>query len=172
MSNYPETVTEVLQPAMQFPAGVIDALQRFAVACPWSGTTDERFQKFRTLSAALSHECDIPEPELVIKQIDGGSSGRSYYLPQRHRIVLVGKLSVVTLLHELAHACGLGERDACAWSINLFRQVFPRQYSRLIHQGHMLIRVRDAPVVRRNGDATEKAQRQPSGLADPGQSAH
>ena len=159
MSDYPQTVIEVLRPTMRFRAGVIAAMQRFAHDGPWSGTIAERKQKFRALNAALAAACAVPEPDLVFENLDGGSSGRSYYAPRQHRIVLVGGISVVTYLHEFAHAREMDEQAACAWSINLFRAVFPRQYGGLIHQGHMLIRPRDAPLARRDSFDPTKDRR-------------
>ena len=46
------------------------------------------------------------------------------------------RLSVVTYLHEFAHAMGRDERGACRWSLNLFRRVFPEQFARLRTDGH------------------------------------
>jgi hypothetical protein len=148
MSTYPQTVLEVLEPTMSFPADVVEAMRRFTDAGPWSGTVEQRKQKLRELNRALAQACNIAEPQLVFERLDGGSSGGSYYAPRQHRIVMVGRLSVVTYLHELAHARGLGEREACRWSINLFRQTFPRQYGRLVHRGHMLMRACDASPTR------------------------
>ena len=51
-------------------------------------------------------------------------------------ITMRGRLSVVTYLHEFAHALGRGERGACRWSLNLFRRVFPEQCARLRADGH------------------------------------
>jgi hypothetical protein len=159
MSDYPQTVIEVLQPSMQFPLVVIETLRSFAQRGPWSGTIDERKQKFRSLNAALARACGIPKPELVFHGLNGRNSRFSYYAPSQHRIALVGRLSVITYLHEFAHACGLGERGACAWSINLFRQVFPRQFGRLVHRGHLLVRPRDAPLVRHHTGNSGKDRR-------------
>jgi hypothetical protein len=159
MSTYPQTVLEVLESTMRFPGEVVDAMRRFADAGPWSGTVDQRKQKLRELNGALAPACHIAEPELLFENLDGGSSGGSNYAPRLHRIALMGRLSVVTYLHELAHARGLGEREACSWSINLFRQTFPVQYGRLVHRGHMLLRPRDASpgrVVNRETSASTR----------------
>jgi len=84
----------------------------------------------------------MPAPELHFAEMDGGFSGASSC---RRRgdgkpavITMRGKLSVVTFLHEFAHALGRDERGACRWSINLFRSVFPEQYARLRADGHTL----------------------------------
>ena len=49
-------------------------------------------------------------------------------------------LSVLAYLHEFAHARGADERQACHWSINLFRRCFPRSFARCRAVGHTLVR--------------------------------
>lgn len=137
--GYPETVLDVIDDSMRFDAAVMRAVRRFADLKPWTGSRAVRKSKFQALNRALAEAYGIVEPDLHFEQIDGGSSGGSHYIRGQHRIVLVGRLSVVTYLHEFAHARGMGERGACRWSINLFRQCFPSQYARLVGRGHMLI---------------------------------
>ena len=137
--EYPETVLEIIDDDMRFRASVIRSVCRFAESGPWRGSVDERKEKFKTLNRQLARAYRIAEPDLQFSRIDGGTSGGSHYIPALHQIVIQGKLSVVTYLHEFAHARGMGERDACRWSINLFRKCFSRQYARLLARGHMLI---------------------------------
>ena len=139
--SYPQTVVEVIDPRITYPPAALRAVRAFAATKPWSGSLEERISKFRQLNRDLSAAYDLPEPELAFEHLDGGSSGRSSYCPLQHRITLRGRLSVVTMLHEHHHArCGPDERSACRWSINLFKRCFPRQYARLAHDGHMLVR--------------------------------
>ncbi len=138
--QYPATVIEILDDQMTFSNDLLQAVQKFAEWKPWKGSTDSRKEKFRQLNRSMAAACRIKLPKLIFGELDGGSTGDSHYRPQSHRIIIVGKLSVVTFLHEFAHALGHGEREACRWSINLFRKCFPRQYSRLIHIGHTLVR--------------------------------
>ena len=142
-SDYPETVLEVLDDEMRFRPATLRAVQAFAFSKPWRGSLEKRKKKFLTLNHDLASSCDIPEPDLRFERIDGTSSKGSYYQPNAHRIVMTGKLSVVTYLHEFGHALGKDEVDACRWSVNLFRRCFPRQFSRLVHRGHTLIRPAD-----------------------------
>jgi len=146
MRNYPEAVIEVLDDDVKYPPAVISSVERFALTNPWQGSSKSRKLKFQQLNRELAGACHIDEPALEFGHLDGGSSGASHYIPGSHRIVVVGKLSVVTFLHEFAHALGFDENDACWWSINLFRKSFPRQYSRLIHVGHTLVRTQDISV--------------------------
>ena len=141
--QYPATVVEVLDDQISFPSDLLHAVQRFADSKPWKGSSKSRQEKFRQLNRSMAAACRITLPKLVFGRLDGGNAGGSRYTPRIHRIIIVGKLSVVTFLHEFAHALGYGEREACRWSINLFRKCFARQYSRLIHVGHMLVRPQD-----------------------------
>jgi hypothetical protein len=140
MSQYPNTVVEVLDPNAKFKPAALRAIRAFARSHPWRGTEDERKEKFRRLNHDLASAYGIPEPELVFDRLDDSHSGDSSYSPAGHRITLRGRLSVVTLIHEFGHARGMGERGACRWSINLFRRSFPKQYAKLVHEGHMLVR--------------------------------
>lgn len=142
-TNYPQAVIEVLDADIKYPPAVMEAVERFAASNPWKGSINSRKNKFLLLNSDLAKAYSIDKPNLDFGNINGGSSGESYYSPADHRIVINGKLSVVTFLHEFAHALGHGEREACRWSINLFRKCFPRQYSRLIHIGHTLVRPQD-----------------------------
>jgi len=129
-----------LDDQMSFSNDLLQAVQRFASSNPWGGSTKSRKEKFRQLNRSIAVACGIESPKLLFGRLDAGGTGASHYNPRDHRILLDGKLSVVTFLHEFGHALGYGEREACRWSINLFRKCFPRQYSRLIHVGHMLVR--------------------------------
>jgi len=140
ISDYPQTVVEVLDDTMTFEQEVLEANQAFKRSKPWRGSLEQRKEKFMHLNHDLAAVCGIPAPELVFGPMNGGSSGSSHYIPGAHQIVLKGRLSVVTFLHEFAHSCGKNEVIACRWSINLFRRCFPRQYAKLVHVGHMLVR--------------------------------
>ena len=141
--EYPETVIEVIDSRMRFRPATLRAVRAFSLCKPWSGSLEKRKEKFVKVNYDLAEAYSIPAPELRFQQMDGSSSGGSHYLPTANCIVLSGRLSVVTYLHEFAHALGKDETDACRWSINLFRRCFPRQFARLLHKGHMLIRPSD-----------------------------
>jgi hypothetical protein len=139
--NYPATVAEVLDPAVKFKPATIQAVRAFARRRPWRGSIAARKEKFRRLNRDLAAAYGIVEPRLVFQNVEaGGSSGASSYRPSTHTITLSGKLSVLTYLHEFAHARGADERQACRWSLNLFRRCFPRSFARCQAVGHTLIR--------------------------------
>jgi hypothetical protein len=143
MSEYPNTVVEVLDPNAKFKPAALRVVRAFARSRPWTGSIDERKDKFRRLSHDLASAYGFREPGLVFERLDDSHSGDSSYSPSHHLITLRGRLSVVTFLHEFAHARGKGERAACRWSVNLFRRIFPEQFAKLVHQGHMVVRTQD-----------------------------
>lgn len=136
--NYPSSVDEVLDSAVRFRPAALRAVRRFARSKPWQGTLVERWQKFLRLNRDLAVVYVIEVPMLVLSGIGKGDSGMSCYVPAMHTIKLRGRLSVVTYLHEFAHARGMGERKACGWSLNLFYRCFPRSSKRLRFEGHLV----------------------------------
>jgi len=142
--EYPRTVAECLDGGFRYRRGVVAATRAFKRSGPWRGTLAEREQKFALLNGALAEVYGIPAPKLRFESIDGSFSGASSCLRRTAGepaiITMRGRLSVVTYLHEFAHALGHGERGGCRWSINLFRRVFPAQFARLGTNGHTLRR--------------------------------
>lgn len=135
-NDYPSTVASVLRRRPTFKPATITAIKRFRAAKPWQGTTEERVQKIQALYADLAAAYGIPVPGLTVHP-----EAVDCYSPTLHRIRLNARnLSVVTALHEFGHALGMNEVRTCRWSINLFRRFFPGSYSRLHHNGHMLVR--------------------------------
>jgi len=131
-ANYPATVREVLSSRRKYRPGALKALRAFRRAKPWRGSEAERREKFKKLHRQLCRVYGV-QPTLAFSRQEVAC-----YMPGRNRINLP-TLSVVTYLHEFAHARGADERQACGWSINLFRRMFPRYYARCRHDGHMLI---------------------------------
>ena len=144
-SGYPATVAEVLDPTITFRPGVIAADRRAARSKLWRGSIQERKAKFQSLHDDL---CRVygKTTKLEYGILDGSCSGSSHYRPSTDTITLSGRLSVVTFLHEFAHALGRDEFGACRWSINLFRRSFPRSFAQTTPEGHILRRVNEAPA--------------------------
>jgi hypothetical protein len=138
--GYPESVKEVLDDKMKFRKGVLSAMRKFAKQKPWRGTLPERVAKLDELLSKLSAIYGVDRPTLITDDLrdDATDSSASFYLPVFREIHLRGKYSVLTFLHEFAHALGKSEWQACRWSLSLFKRVFRRQYGRCIHDGHML----------------------------------
>jgi hypothetical protein len=139
--NYPATVQEVLDPAMKYRPAALGAVRVFAKSKPWRGTIAQRKANFRRLNCRLAAAYGIREPRLVFDHVErDADSGASSYWPMGHVITLHGRLSVLTYLHEFAHARGADERQACRWSINLFRRCFPRSFAHCRAVAHTLVR--------------------------------
>src|SRR5688572_23068258 len=102
-TNYPRTVAEVLNPQKRFKPDVLRAVRAFARSKPWRGSVAERQDKFRMLNAALAAAYAIEPPQLVFGTDEAHSSGSSCYMPAMDTMMLRGRLSVVTFLHEWGH---------------------------------------------------------------------
>lgn len=136
---YPESVREVMNPAKKYRPAALRALRAFRRSKPWRGTIEERKAKFRRLNRALSRAYGMRPPALHFILIDAARNSNGFYSRDERIIGLIGKLSVVTYLHEFGHARGFDEFGACRFSVNLFARIFPRSFARCRHQGHMLV---------------------------------
>lgn len=136
---YPNSVAEVVDPRKRFKPAALRAVRAFARSRPFFGSVAERQEKFRVLNAALANAYGVAEPKLVFGTDQSRDSGSSCYIPRLNTIILRGRLSVVTFLHEWGHRLhGRSEYKACRWSLNLFRRCFPKSWSRLRFDGHMV----------------------------------
>mgnify|MGYP003352585187 FL=1 len=109
----------------------------------WRGSFIRRLGKFTQLHQDLCSIYGVDVELLVDPSIlENSHSGRSNYNPALNAITLHGRLSVLTFLHEWGHVLkGYSEYEACVWSVNLFRRVFPDNFDRLRNnaRGHMLV---------------------------------
>lgn len=69
-------------------------------------------------------------------------SGAEYsYSPLTQTISFGPIASLISSLHELSHSIyGANELDACAFSLQLFKEVFPKDFAKLKVKGHMLVK--------------------------------
>jgi len=121
----------------------IAAMKKFRGSHAWKGTQTQRQTKLKTLNKELAKANNIKIPKLKFQMLDGTDSGHSSYNQYEHGITLRGRISVVTYLHEFAHAMGhYNEEIARHWSIGLFKQIFPISFSKLvpINDNRMYIR--------------------------------
>lgn len=110
--DFPVSLKEVLNPPVRFRAATLTAMKQFKKSKPWRGTEDERIAKFTMLVNDLSEVYGIQAPLPDTDAVDPNEpSDRSYYMPMLHSIYLKGRLSVITLLHEFAHALGRNQAD-------------------------------------------------------------
>ena len=139
--NYPRSVSQVLDDNIKYKGDVLRALKRFRRSKPWRGTIKERKAKLTKLHFELRAIYNLGTT-LSFDVFTERPNGNGSYSPAMDHITLRGKISVVTYLHEFAHALGKDEFEACRWSINLFRRIFPRSYERCDHRDHLLIQRR------------------------------
>lgn len=138
MNDYPRTVAEVMDPSRKFKPAVFRAVRAFARSRPWWGSLDERREKFRQLHLALAAAYSRVPAKLVFGGDESEDSGQSCYIPDLDTIVLRGRLSVISYLHEARHwIAGPNEHAAVGWSAELFRRAFPQSFARLRFEGHM-----------------------------------
>lgn len=118
---------------MEVNQNLVDLLNEWKKQHLWQGTIDERKQKFLWMNEHMQVlfrkpiilDFDITEESDKIPN----ASASSYYY--RNKIVLIGRLSVITFLHEWAHAIGMNQKEAVDWSLLHFKEAFPKSFSRL-----------------------------------------
>lgn len=135
------TVESVINERVKLSREAYAAIREFRRSKAWQGTYEERLAKFTALSAALSVAYGL-DPVTIqfhgVENRDGSSDG--LFEPETNKIHLIGKLSVVTFLHCFARARGRTKDEAFAWSLSVFKRMFPVSYSRCHATGLMLIR--------------------------------
>lgn len=123
----------------EYPGLVIDSLKQFKrgfkfnAPVPEPDRTEQRVAGMKGLLAVLCSAYSIQPVNLRVYNTNGGSSESSNYISETRTITMVGRLSIITLLHEFAHAINLsgGEEFARKWSLCLFKTVYPRAFERL-----------------------------------------
>lgn len=149
MSEKNEYVKGLLDDNYEYPREAMFALitfkrdNRFSnPAVPFTEHMAKRLQAMQVLVKSL---CDIYNiPQVTVEGVaieEGAQSLASFYSPPQRVIYMVGKLSIITLLHEFAHALlGANEDDARKWSVNIFRRAYPRAFENLANpEGHILV---------------------------------
>lgn len=114
------------------------ALRRFRAAKPYRHEGAAFIMLVDILYSDLSEIYGIPCPRIKHEGEWEGTSGGSNYDPSTHTITLKGKKSIITTLHEFAHARGYGEHGAVWWSVNIFRLLWPKSFEQLEAEGHFL----------------------------------
>lgn len=141
-AGYPSTPL-VFGPEVKFKLGVIAAIKRFKKKKTHNRTTMERLAAMRELARDLGLVYNLPNEVKVaavcLIEDDDADSRRSFYHPRTNTIVMVEKLSIITLLHEFAHALGKDEAGAVRWSLTLFQRVWPQQFERLQPDQHTMV---------------------------------
>jgi hypothetical protein len=152
-SNATSYMDQLLATPVTYHEHIIEALKDFKRYHKLGNESDAlRLEGMRALLNEVASNNGTVVPSLRMGNMDSGDSGTSYYDHDAHEIVMQGKLSIITFLHEIGHAVyGYDEHMARVWSINLFKKVYPKAFARLeVHDGFVL-RMRDdrvqAPVI-------------------------
>jgi hypothetical protein len=141
MNNYPRSIAELDLDAVIITPEILAAVKRFAKSKPYRGSTAERIEKFRAAINDICRAAGVEPPTVNISIDERQGSGGSFYCPATKQIFLTGRPSVITALHEVSHHLnGESEHVACAWSLRLFRDCFPRSWGRLKFDRHMAIK--------------------------------
>lgn len=121
-----------------FPVTVVEKLKwfkknfKYNSTLPFDHATEARFQGMKELLAVL---CEAYNMEAINFEkaniVQSGESSRSYWNAAEGKILMVGKLSIITFLHEFAHSMGFDEEQARKWSLTLFKKVYPIAFEKL-----------------------------------------
>ena len=117
----------------------------FRNAGPWAGTIAERKAKFENCfyrlceAAGLDQDGWRVEFEIPNRFSEWTSSGSSHANYMEKKMVLRGRLSVITLFHEFGHAyfgveggnLELAQIEAQDFAKRLFQEYFPDKFARL-----------------------------------------
>ena len=143
MADYPST--PIHSDAAEYPPEVIKALEDFKARHKYGRATwEERAAGMNDLLKVLNYAY---KTNVTARYVDNrqANSFQSYFTPHTNEIVIIGKLSIITFLHEFAHALDWkntrgsgGEHFAVYFSVSLFKKVYPRAYEKLAANGHTL----------------------------------
>lgn len=114
------------------------AVKAFRDAKPWRGTFEERHEKFHAFATAFAEAVGL-QCEYVFAGEETGN-GQGGYVARENKIVLSGKLSVVTVLFCFGLAVGLGRLEALKWAKGIFKHYFPRSFAGCVEVNGLLKR--------------------------------
>lgn len=114
---------------------MIEILSEMKQANPWVGTVDTRKQKFLQAFEKIKQLYRLHQWQLVFEVSDDVkhwyNSGMSRCRYDTKTIFLAGRLSVITFLHEIAHARGLNQQQAQQYAVRLFSKVWADKFAKL-----------------------------------------
>jgi hypothetical protein len=137
MSN---TVETIIDQRVKLNTAAFAAVRDFRRAKPWQGTFEERLAKFQSLLTGLNAAYGLGAGLMFHGQENREQPGNGAYDSVKDVVHLVGKLSVVTMLHCVARARGMTRQEAFRWSLSVFKKMFPVSFGRCHSDGLILIR--------------------------------
>lgn len=119
MSKYPKPI-EILYPKIKFKNSTLKIIQN------WKNKYNPKKRKKHQIKKLIKSLTKSYNIKTKIKYI---KNGFCYYNPVSQEININGKLSIVSALHETAHAIfGPNEYQACRWSVQLYLCIFPKNH--------------------------------------------
>ena len=139
MSKYPKSAIGLIEEVV-YPEKVVDAIKEYRSHHIWKIPLKEKISYTKKLFYEL---CKIYKIDgNIVFRIDETADDSFRSFCSGVTVVLVGKFSVITFLHEFGHLLGGDETEAVRWSINLFKKIFPRSFSQLTESGHLLLKTK------------------------------
>ena len=142
----PSDPKELADDDMKFKKGTIAALRKFKEKKTFRMDDDGRLDAMRDLVYDLCGIYEMDRVTVEAENLDGLSSGTSQWDSANRMIIMRGKLSIITLLHEFYHAkldgtvAGHNEVGAMKRAVNLFKRVYPKQYRKLTGDRGLLVK--------------------------------
>lgn len=108
----------------------------------WKEAKDKDIRFKRMSLARLIEELNLSYDNVETAHVDVTDLPTCFYKPDTRTIYLDNSGSIISALHEYGHHLFGGEElMACVFSVNLFKEVFPKAYAKLRWEGHMLKKV-------------------------------
>ncbi|MHA1280201.1 MAG: hypothetical protein ACTSQ8_23680 [Candidatus Helarchaeota archaeon] len=130
---------------LDFDDELLEVMEEFKEKDPWqprgyynAAKLEARLDKFLWLNEKLAEIMGINPPTLLFDP-SPEPSFKSNYNRLTHTITMIGRPSVITYLHEFAHAMGENEIGAVRWSCSLFKRIWPDKWEKLTPQGHTMV---------------------------------
>lgn len=99
---------------------------------PWSGTIVQQKEKYVWIFRKMCSIYNLTGYKIAFNlpksRLNFHSSGSSHYVPRRKTIVLEGRLSIITFLHEFGHIFYRDENKAQQFAIGLFKEIFYEKF--------------------------------------------
>ena len=133
-------ISDYIDDTIEYAPGTVQALKHFKSKKTFTESTEVRLIAMQILVDEIAVAYSFPiTPTVIARNITGNSSGNSsaelyrVLYGESPRIIMEGKLSIITLLHELAHILLISSDELLVqrWAINLFRKVYPKQFAKL-----------------------------------------
>lgn len=140
--RYP-TSQEIMASPVKFKRETLRTVKEWKSEQFTNWKTKNHTEKLAALYALITKLSQLYNKPVCVTQ------GGSYcYLPLTKTIgIQEGNYSIISTLHEFAHHIfGSSEKQACRWSVWLFKKVFPKSFAKLrfAPNSHMLIKVQNA----------------------------